>query len=102
MQVTVGHVPDVVDLRPGIGQRLGERHAGRPVVGVHPRVGTHAGIDQQQAVRMVDQVAEGGLDPGVAGAGLFGRADEIAEVDPAHVDVRHTCTVARKRKRPAS
>nr|BFE68396.1 hypothetical protein GCM10020092_016970 [Actinoplanes digitatis] len=89
VQVAVDHVPYVTDRGAGRGERRRHRDAVRPVVRVHLGTGTHAGVDEQQAVRVVDEIAEARLDAGRTRAGLGGGPDEVAEVDPAHAGVRH-------------
>ena len=51
-------------------------------------LGAHAGVEEQHSVGVLDEIAEARLDPGRTGACLLGRAHEVAEVQPAHVD-RH-------------
>jgi hypothetical protein len=84
MEVTVHDVAHVLDRHSCGRQRLGHRSAARSVMSIDVRMRAHAGIDQDDAVRMEDDVTQTGLHFRQPGPGLLGRPDEVAEVDTAH------------------
>jgi catechol 2,3-dioxygenase-like lactoylglutathione lyase family enzyme len=89
MEVTVHDVAHVLDRHSCRRQRLGHRSAARSVMSIDVRMRAHAGIDQDDAVRMEDDVTQTGLDLPQPGSGLLGRPDEVAEVDTAHGQLDH-------------
>ena len=82
---TAGHQSVVVTRPDGTVIVAGQSHDNATLF-TGDVLGRHAGVGEQPAVRVVDQVAEGGLDPRRAGAGLLGGTDEVAEIDPADRD----------------
>src|SRR5205814_5505910 len=89
VEVAVHQEPHVVEMRAGPGQGGVDAAPARPVARIDLRMAAHAGIDQQQPVRVVDEVPETGFDAWRARAGLLGRPDEVPEVDPAYGEICH-------------
>ena len=89
VKVAVHDQPDVPGRGPAGGQCRSQRVTPRPVVSIDVGVAPHPGVEQQQAVRVIYQVAEAGLDPGAPGARLLRRPHEVTEVDAPHAGVRH-------------
>jgi hypothetical protein len=50
---------------------------------------THPAVEEQHAVRVIDDVAQTRLDTGQAGSGLLCRAYEITEVHAVDRDLLH-------------
>lgn len=91
MQVAVGHKPYVLETRADVGECGGQRPAVRPVVLVDLGVAAHAGVDEQQPIGVLDQVAQARLHTGRAGPGLLRGPNEEAVVQPPHRGIhRHS------------
>jgi hypothetical protein len=63
--------------------------AAGPVVGVDVGIATHAGIEEQHPVGMVDEVPQTGLHSRQSVAGFGGRSDEVSEVHASYGRLTH-------------
>lgn len=72
--MAVGDDGHLIQRDTGSGQRLGKRHARRLVVRVDVGMGTHTGVEQQQAVAMAHDIAQTRLHPRLPRCGLRPRA----------------------------
>lgn len=63
-------------------------------MGIDFRMTAHTGIEQQRATRVLDDVTKTRLDPRSAGTRLFGRSDEVAEIDAAHRCFNHALSLS--------
>ena len=89
VQVTVGHQADPVQPGAGRDERIVQRLAAGSVVRVDLGIATHAGIEEQHTLRMVDEVPETGLHSRHSVPGFCGRSDEIPIVHPSHGRTTH-------------
>jgi hypothetical protein len=94
VQVTIRGQLDVTELRPDGRQRLTQRDSAGPVVGVDFGVGTHASVEQDRSLGVVDDVAQAGFHSGAARPGLLRWPHEVAEINAPHRHVSHSAILA--------
>ena len=94
VEVAVDNQAHVLDADPRFSEGGLQGLAAGQIVSVDVGIGPHPGVEQDPAVGVIDQVSQARLDPGGAGTGLFGRPDEIAEVDPVDRGNPHRPSIA--------
>src|SRR5665647_3371008 len=100
VQVAVRDKVDVVHADIDRAQCQLQAGPSRAIVLIHPWIASHAGVEQQGALRMDDQVTQAGFHARLSGARLFRRAHEVAEVHSPHSHVIHARSMAVRRPQP--
>jgi hypothetical protein len=93
VKVAVDDERNLVEDGADAGEGSWQAPPARPVVSIDLGVRAHAGVEQHDAVRVLDEVSEAWLDTGDTAVGLVARADEVAEVDASYGGVVHTVTL---------
>lgn len=99
VQVAVDHDSHVFGAAASYPERGGQRATTGSIVVIDLRMTPHARVDEQDAVWVVDQVTQAGLDAVGSGPSLLGWAYEVAEIDPAKGRLSHRASLSDARSR---